>query len=65
LPKACMHDEMKAWTQSTVEQLSSDDVTQDPSEQGYSVRCTFCTLYAVRCTLLGGFCTYPLYVSVR
>jgi hypothetical protein len=26
---------------------------------------TLYVLYVVRCTLLGGFCTYPLYVSVR
>jgi hypothetical protein len=31
----------------------------------YAVRSVRCTLYVVRCTLLGGFCTYPLYVSVR
>jgi hypothetical protein len=31
----------------------------------YAVRPVCCTLYVVRCTLVGVFCTYPLYVPVR
>jgi hypothetical protein len=44
-----------------------DDIWQEAQcrDAQYAVRPVRCTLYVVRCTLVGGFCTHPLYVPVR